>query len=105
MKTGEASASIRAVIDDPDIDVLRKQIDTIDRKLLELLAKRLLVVHQVGDHKREKGLKVYDPAREEALLQKLIGLAPDCFDEASVRNIFSAVVAECRRLELEQMES
>jgi len=103
VKNEAYSASIRAVIDDPDIDVLRIEIDSIDRKLLQLLAERLAVVHKVGDHKREKGLKVFDPAREEALLKKLIGLAPSGFDEASVRSIFSAVVAECRRLETEQM--
>lgn len=91
------------MIDDPAIGTLRDQIDAIDRQLLALLKKRLTVVHQVGDEKREKGLAVFDPKREELLLQKLIGLAPEGFDEASIRNIFSAIVAECRRLETEQV--
>lgn len=91
------------MIDDPAIGTLRDQIDAIDRQLLALLKERLTVVHKVGDEKREKGLAVFDPKREELLLQKLVGLAPEGFDEASIRNIFSAVVAECRRLEIEQV--
>ena len=87
------------MIDDPHIDSLREEIDTIDNDLLQLLARRLHVVHRVGDHKREKGLHVFDPNREEKLLRKLVHAAPDAFDEQSVRNIFAAIVGECRRLE------
>ncbi len=105
MKTRISSASIPPVIDDPAIGTLREQIDAIDRQILQLLKQRLNVVHQVGEEKREKGLAVFDPKREERLLQKLISLAPEGFDESSIRNIFSAVVAECRRLETEQINA
>jgi chorismate mutase len=92
------------VIDDEEIETLRRAIDDIDSRLLRLLAERLAVVHQVGGEKRAKGLPVFDPVREELLLKKLVRAAPDEFDEQAVRNIFAAVVGECRRLEALQME-
>jgi 3-deoxy-7-phosphoheptulonate synthase/chorismate mutase len=92
------------VINDEEIGSLRRAIDDIDSRLLALLAERLSVVHQVGEEKRDKGLPVFDPVREERLLKKLIRAAPEEFDEQSVRNIFAAIVGECRRLEALQME-
>jgi chorismate mutase len=92
------------VIDDREITSLRDAIDTIDARLLELLAERLAVVHQVGEQKRHKGLTVFDPKREELLLTKLIKAAPSDFDEQAIRNIFAAIVCECRRLEEHKME-
>ncbi len=91
------------MIDDPEIGSLREQIDAIDRRLLELLAERLSVVHKVGDQKREKGLAVYDPKREEALLARLVERAPTSLDEQAVRTIFEAIVSQSRRLEQEML--
>jgi chorismate mutase len=93
------------VIDDPDIGSLRQKIDEIDRQLLELLCQRLRVVHQVGQEKLEKGLAVFDPSREEALLQKLIAVAPENLDARAIRVIFTAIVGESRRLESEAVEA
>jgi len=93
------------VIDDPAIEALRQRIDAIDHRLLELLAERLTVVHQVGQEKRRKTLPVFDPAREELLLQKLVCDAPQGFDEEAVRAIFLAVVSQCRRLEGQALQS
>lgn len=91
------------MIDDPEIGSLREQIDAIDRRLLELLAERLAVVHKVGDEKRKKGLAVYDPKREEALLLRLVERAPASLDEQAVRTIFAAIVGQSRRLEEEML--
>jgi chorismate mutase-like protein len=91
------------VIDDPDIASLREQIDAIDRRLLELLAERLAVVHKVGDQKRQKGLPVYDPKREDALLSSLVARAPASLDERAVRTVFEAIVSQSRRLEEEML--
>lgn len=87
------------MIDDPAILELRKRIDVIDHEILRLLAERLRVVHEVGEQKRKKGLAVFDPKREERLLEDLVATAPQVFDEQAVRSIFSAIVSESRRLE------
>lgn len=87
------------MIDDPEIDWLRGQIDAIDHQILALVKQRLDVVLRVGDKKREKGLAVYDPKREERLLQGLAAEAADPLDPEAVLQIFRALVGECRRIE------
>lgn len=48
---------------------LRQEIDALDRELIQLFAKRLELVSQVGKVKHEKGLPIYAPDRELAMLQ------------------------------------
>ena len=91
------------VIDDPEIDWLRGQIDAIDHQILALLKQRMDVVLRVGDKKREKGLAVYDPARETRLLENLAAEATPPLDPLALQRIFSALVGECRRLESEHV--
>jgi chorismate mutase len=82
-----------------DIDDLRRAIDDIDRRILELVAARVRVVLAVGDYKRARGLAVYDPERERSLLAKLASLAPEPLDGDTVRRIFERLIDESRRLE------
>ena len=92
------------MIDDPEILSLRERIDAIDQQLLELLAARLEVVHLVGERKKGKGIAVFDPSREEAMLRELHQKAPSSLDEKAVSHIFRAIVSECRRLESEAID-
>ena len=48
---------------------LRQEIDALDRELIQIFAKRLELVTQVGEVKHEKGLPIYAPDRELAMLQ------------------------------------
>ncbi len=92
------------MIDDPEIDWLRGQIDAIDHQILALVKQRLDVVLRVGDKKREKGLAVYDPSREARLLESLGREASPPLDADAVKRVFLAIVSECRRLESEHIE-
>lgn len=49
---------------------LREQIDALDQQLIDLFAKRLALVKQVGEVKSIHGLPVYVPEREAAMLAK-----------------------------------
>ena len=51
-----------------DIQALRTQIDQLDGQLVELLAARARVSAQIGEFKRGRGLALYVPERESALL-------------------------------------
>lgn len=50
------------------LDELRNQIDTVDKQILELLARRLALVEEVGQVKSQHGLPIYAPDREAAML-------------------------------------
>ena len=53
---------------------IRKRIDAIDAKLLELLNQRAELVHDVGVLKKRDKVSIYAPEREEKLLRSLIAL-------------------------------
>lgn len=69
------------------LQALRQQIDEVDQALLDLLAKRLSLVEQVGHVKSEHGLPIYDPARESAMITarraeaQALGLSPDMMED------------------------
>lgn len=49
---------------------LRDKIDTVDQRLIELLAERMKLVHEVGAVKREHGLPIYVPEREAQMIAR-----------------------------------
>lgn len=58
-----------------DINSLRAEIDSIDREMTELLRRRMDVALGIAEYKRENGLAVEDASREQAVLEKIRGLA------------------------------
>ena len=83
----------------PDLDALRRAIDDVDRKLLELMTERVRLVLAVGDVKRAQQMAVYDPERERRVLERLSSLAEPPLDGATVRRVFERLIDEMRRLE------
>ena len=69
------------------LDELRREIDSIDEQIVNLLASRHDRVRQVVALKKEAGLPVYHPAREEDLISRRraqaasLGLDPDFVEE------------------------
>jgi monofunctional chorismate mutase len=52
------------------LDVLRKEIEAIDKEMLELFIKRMDISYQIGSYKKEHHLPIFDEKREKALLEK-----------------------------------
>ena len=79
------------------LEQIRKRIDEVDTKLLDLLNQRADLVHEVGVVKKQAGLTIYAPEREEALLQGLEkknkGRLPASAVRAIYREIMSAALA------------
>jgi chorismate mutase len=82
-----------------ELDELRRGIDAVDQQILKLLHERVRLVMQVGEYKRERGIPVYDPARERALLDRLCKAAEPPLDADTIRRIFERLVDESRRIE------
>jgi monofunctional chorismate mutase len=49
---------------------LRKEIEAVDKEMLELFIKRMDISYQIGSYKKEHHLPVFDEKREKALLEK-----------------------------------
>ena len=52
------------------LEQARAEIDTVDAQLAALFERRMAAVLQVAEYKRAKGLPIFDPAREAAVLEK-----------------------------------
>ena len=50
----------------------RNEIEKIDSELIELLVQRMEISKKIGALKRENGLPIFDPKREEELKEKNI---------------------------------
>ena len=53
-----------------DLGEIRKRIDQIDRKLVELIEERLEIVKEVALYKKENNMKIFDRKREEEVIDK-----------------------------------
>ena len=53
-----------------DLKELRKEIDSIDSEILELISKRFGISREIGNLKNSSGMKIYDPEREKEIAQK-----------------------------------
>jgi chorismate mutase len=87
---------------DPQLQAFRRSIDNIDAALVFLLAERFKVTQKVGRYKADAGLPPADPAREEAQIRRLRGLAHDAeldpdFTEKFLRFIIDEVIRHHRR--------
>jgi chorismate mutase len=86
-------------VNDNDLDTLRRAIDAVDSRLLELIHERVRLVLEVGSYKAKHGLAIYDPERERRLLERLTALAQPPLEPDTVRRIFERLIDESRRLE------
>ncbi|HEY7420532.1 MAG TPA: prephenate dehydrogenase/arogenate dehydrogenase family protein [Gaiellaceae bacterium] len=75
-----------------ELEGLRSEISELDRRLLELLNRRLELVAAVRDYKDSAGERWIDPEREADLLQALVAANPGPLSERGVTSIFSAIL-------------
>lgn len=83
--------------DNAALESLRKQIDGLDEKIVELLNERARVVVQIGKVKQQSNAPIYAPDRERAVLEKVRklnnGPLPDRCLEAVYRELMSGSFA------------
>jgi chorismate mutase/prephenate dehydratase len=83
------------------VERLRSKIDDVNRKLLRLLAERARLAQAIGELKRRNGEAVYQPAREEAVLDSMAEQNLGPLTDEQVRRIFVEIISACRALERE----
>lgn len=81
------------------IDDIRQEIDQIDSDLLRIFNRRANLALQIGEIKKERGLPVYDPAREKKIFERMKAENPGPLDDGAIVRLFERVIDESRRLE------
>ena len=74
-----------------ELDKLREEIDRIDRELLSLFCRRMEVVAQVGQYKKERGLPVLNQGREDAILARARAQVPPEMGDAACELLSTAI--------------
>jgi chorismate mutase/prephenate dehydratase len=78
------------------ISDLRKQIDTIDDKLLELLNQRIKIAIDVNKEKKKTAASVYYPSREAAIVNRLMRLNKGPLKNEFIKYIFKEIFSASR---------
>lgn len=52
------------------LEKLRKEIESIDEQMRDLFLKRMDISIQIGQYKKQHHLPIFDPKREEELIEK-----------------------------------
>ncbi len=84
---------------DDSIDELRLRIDAIDRKVVRLLNERAGCAIALGRVKKELGLPIYQPAREEEVLSNVQRSSGGPLESEALRRLFERIIDESRRIE------
>ncbi|WP_254794629.1 chorismate mutase [Fibrobacter sp. UWCM] len=85
-----------------EIDDWRKRIDELTDTIISLLNRRAEFAMEIGKLKKEKGLPVFDAAREEAVLAAVAEKAVKAggpLPPESIVNIFRTIMEETRKVE------
>lgn len=80
-----------------DLSVTRKEIDDVDRQIVELFEKRMDLALEVAKYKMSTGKPIYDRERELQKLEKLSSMAGSEFNAKSVQELFMQIMSVSRR--------
>ena len=75
------------------LDKLRKSIDAIDKKILQLLNERAQASHRIGKLKQKDGQSVYAPHREKEILSRLKSLNRGPLTQDAIEAIYREIMS------------
>lgn len=87
------------------LEECRILIDDVDRRIVEMLNQRTKVVEEIGRVKREAGLPIYEPKREDQVFANVTGANQGPITEAAVRRVFERIIDEMRTIQRLRMEA
>jgi chorismate mutase len=83
----------------------RLQINALDRGIVDLLNQRTRMVEEIGRIKREAGMRIYEPKREEDVLRNVAEHNAGPMAQDAARRIFERIIDEMRKLQRQRMEA
>lgn len=81
----------------------RKQIDEIDRKLVELLSKRAHAAHEIGKLKKAAGMPIYEPDREHAVFANVKSYNPGPLPDRDLQRVYERIIDIMRQIQKEEI--
>ena len=87
-----------------DLLECRKQLDEIDRQIVELFERRMKICGHVAESKIASGKAVYDGERERQKLEAVKAMAHGDFNQTAVQELFSQMMTISRRYQYRLLE-
>lgn len=84
---------------------VRKRIDTIDDALMELLTKRMSISLEMAEAKKQKGLPLFDAARENEILEKISNFSKEFSPKnamqihSATEKVYAQIMTQSRRIQ------
>jgi chorismate mutase len=88
-----------------NIDDLRERMDAIDDELLRLFNERAKLALEIGRVKKDLGLPIYVPSREEQIITRVQQGNPGPLSPTSISRLYQQLIQESRTLEEEDAGS
>lgn len=82
-----------------DLQELRREIDRVDRQMVDLFEQRQEICRKVAQYKVENHKKVLDKDREKQKLEAVAAMASNDFNRQGVRDLFEQLMAVSRKLQ------
>ena len=90
-----------SVVEGGEFAAFRSRIDSIDRELVALLARRMEVSREIGAVKKNKGITVFQPFRYKETMERCAAMGAECNISADVvKEVFEAIHSESVRQQL-----
>jgi chorismate mutase len=86
-----------------DISDWRKQIDELDRKLVDLLNQRARAAHEIGKLKRTAGMPIYEPDREQKVFQNARSVNQGPLPDRDLQRIYERIMDIMRQIQQEEI--
>lgn len=81
------------------LDGYRREIDSIDGQLISLLSKRQDAAAAIGQIKRNLGIEVFDPVREQEVLRGLTSNRRGNLTKDAIRHVFNEIISAARSVQ------
>jgi chorismate mutase / prephenate dehydratase len=82
-----------------NVSELRKEIDTIDEQVVNLLNRRAAIAQEIGHHKSRSKTFHYTPEREQTVYKRLLALNKGPLPPVAIRAIYREIISAARALE------
>ncbi len=82
-----------------ELAAVRREIDALDSKLLELINRRAELAIEVSGLKKKDSLGVYDLGREKEIESKITGSNPGPLSNQDILFVFREIISRCRSLQ------
>ena len=85
-----------------NLEDLRKKIDDVDARIIELIGERIRIAEEIGRGKKAQGKLIEDKERESRVLENIKSFARDkkiAISQEDIENIYRRIIAACKSIE------